>query len=93
MEEHERIIEEHVGRMEEHERRMLAMVAQGELFQACVDRAVGFGWRRFTRNWRGPSNTKTDVKFHIVGNYGVGGVLVIWLGGVLGLIFDHLGQF
>ena len=39
--------------MEEHERRMLELVARGELFQACVDRAVGFGWRRFKRNSKG----------------------------------------
>jgi len=32
-----------------HERSRAELVARGELFQACEDRAVGFGWRRFTR--------------------------------------------
>ena len=31
----------------EHQLVQAELVARGELFQACIDRAVGFGWRPF----------------------------------------------
>ena len=36
-----------IQRAMEHQLVQAELVARGELFQACIDRAVGFGWRPF----------------------------------------------
>ena len=39
-----------IHRAMDHQLVQAELVARGELFQACIDRAVGFGWRPFKSN-------------------------------------------